>query len=446
VRAGWLFCAIPGAREDGAKYIPNALAAGAACIVAERSPQLPPNVARIIVTDAYAAAGRLAEVVAGHPARRLRIFGITGTNGKTTCAFLLRHILRAAGRHPAMIGTVEYDLGAEPIPADRTTPTPFRLQELLAQALANGCDDLVLEVSSHALAQGRLGTMKLAGALFTNLTGDHLDYHLTFEDYYAAKRRLFTDFLADGAPAIVNVEDRYGLRLADELANRKGDVISLGRPSTASARIDQFATSLNGISCRLALPFGATLNLQSPLIGYHNVLNLAQAASLAWALGIPGRTIATACRDCAGAPGRLQAVPSPAGFTAYVDYAHTDDALENVLKALRELLPKRILVVFGCGGDRDTTKRPRMGEVAARLADVLFVTSDNPRTEDPEAILDHIEQGIPAGRPYTRLADRRAAIQAAVAEAREGDVILIAGKGHEDYQEISGEKHHFDRS
>jgi UDP-N-acetylmuramoyl-L-alanyl-D-glutamate--2,6-diaminopimelate ligase len=232
--------------------------------------------------------------------------------------------------------------------------------------------------------------------------------------------------------------------LADELAGRKLDVIPLGKMPDASARIERFETSLNGISCRLALPFGAVFNLRSPLIGYHNILNLTQAASLAWALGVPGDTIAAACRECAGAPGRLQAVASPAGFTAYVDYAHTDDALANVLTALRELNPKRILVVFGCGGDRDTTKRPRMGEVAARLADVLFVTSDNPRTEDPEAILDHIEAGIPSAKARVRLVDRRAAIRAAVAEAQAGDVILIAGKGHEDYQEVNGRKHHFD--
>jgi UDP-N-acetylmuramoyl-L-alanyl-D-glutamate--2,6-diaminopimelate ligase len=440
VRPGWLFCAIPGAREDGAKYVPSALGQGASCILAERPLAVPAGVATILVSDAYAAAGRIAEVAAGHPAERLRVLGITGTNGKTTCAFLLRQILRAAGRKPAMIGTVEYDLCGAPIPADRTTPTPFRLQALIGQAVQNRASDLLLEVSSHALAQLRLGQMPVSGALFTNLTGDHLDYHLTFEDYYAAKRLLFTECLADHAPAVINIEDDHGARLHAELvAEKRVRPISVGEAGGAEARIVDVRTGLDGSAFTLALPDRAP-RLHSPLIGKHNVENLAGAATLAWALGVPTPTIQEACQDCTGAPGRLEAVTAPQGFAVYVDYAHTDDALENVLKALRQLSPKRILVVFGCGGDRDTTKRARMGEVAARLADRVIVTSDNPRTEDPETILDDIESGIPAACLRTRLADRRAAIRAAVAEAQAGDVVLVAGKGHEEYQEIHGNK------
>jgi UDP-N-acetylmuramoyl-L-alanyl-D-glutamate--2,6-diaminopimelate ligase len=286
--------------------------------------------------------------------------------------------------------------------------------------------------------------MPLAGGIFTNLTGDHLDYHHTFEDYYAAKRRLFDECLVAGGTAVVNVEDAYGQRLCDELRqDRRVRALSVGETDRALARISQVETGLDGTRFCLSLA-GAELGIESPLIGRHNVMNLAQSAALAWALGVPDGAIVEACRECAGAPGRLQAVPSPSGFVAYVDYAHTDDALENVLNALRALEPKRILVVFGCGGDRDTTKRPRMGEVAARLGDVLFVTSDNPRTEDAETILDHIEAGIPSTRPRIRLVDRRAAIRAAVAQAGPGDVILVAGKGHEDYQEVNGTKHHFD--
>jgi len=437
---GWLFCAIPGAREDGAQYVPSALAQGASCILAERPLAVPAGVATILVSDAYAAAGRVAAVAAGHPGERLRILGITGTNGKTTCAFLLRQILRAAGRTPAMIGTVEYDLCGAAIPADRTTPTPFRLQALLGQAVQNGASDLLLEVSSHALAQRRLGQMPMAGALFTNLTGDHLDYHLTVEDYYAAKRLLFTECLADGAPAVINIEDGYGARLHAELVSGKRvRPLSVGESDAAAARIIDTRIGLDGSAFTLALPDGP-LRLHSPLIGRHNVENLAGAATLAWALGVPTATIQEACQDCPGAPGRLEAVTAPQGFAVYVDYAHTDDALENVLKALRQLNPARILVVFGCGGDRDTTKRARMGAVAARLADRVIVTSDNPRTEDPEAILDDIEAGIPATCPRTRVADRRTAIGTAIAEAKPGEVVLVAGKGHEEYQEICGTK------
>ena len=443
VRPGWLFCAIPGAREDGGAYVPDALRRGARCILSERPLAVPAGVATILVSGAYAAAGRVAEVAAGFPARALRTVGITGTNGKTTSAFLLRRILRDAGRRPAMVGTVEYDLCGESVPADRTTPTPFELQGLLARAVANGASDLVLEVSSHSLAQRRLGRLAFAGAIFTNLTGDHLDYHHTFAEYYAAKRLLFSECLASGAPAAINIDDEYGRRLHGELAG-EGRVrpLAVGQAAGADARIEDVRTGLAGSSFALVLPDGP-VRLESPLIGRHNVENLAGVATLAWALGVPAPVIREACRDCAGAPGRLEAVLAPRGFAVYVDYAHTDDALKNVLQALRRLDPARILVVFGCGGDRDRTKRPRMGAVAAELADWLMVTSDNPRTEKPEAILDDIAAGIPPGRSYGRVADRRAAIRAAIAEARPGEVVLVAGKGHEDYQEVAGVKSHF---
>lgn len=444
VKPGWLFCAIPGAREDGAKYVPAALAQGAACIVTSRPLDLPAGTPHLLVTDAYTAAGRIAEVAAGSPASRLRVVAVTGTNGKTTCAYLLRHMLREAGRAPAMLGTVEYDLHGEILPADRTTPTPFGLQDLLARAVANGADDLVIEVSSHALAQRRLGRMPTAGALFTNLTGDHLDYHHTFDSYYGAKHRLFTEYLVPGAPAVINTADPYGARLYQDLTD-EGRVwpIALAEDARADIRLAEIELRMDGIAFSLMLP-DATLRLTSPLIGRHNVTNLAQAATLAWALGVPREVIERSSRVCRGAPGRLQAIAAPAGFTAYVDYAHTDDALANVLRALRGLKPRRLLVVFGCGGDRDRTKRPRMGKVAADLADRIFVTSDNPRTENPEAILDEIEAGMPATCSRTRLADRRAAIRAAIAAAEPGDVILVAGKGHEDYQEIAGHKYPFD--
>jgi UDP-N-acetylmuramoyl-L-alanyl-D-glutamate--2,6-diaminopimelate ligase len=444
IRPGDLFCAIPGARQDGSLYAADAVRRGARAVMAVAPVDLPESIPQLVVREAYAAAGRIAECAAGYPAQRLRLLGVTGTNGKTTCAYLLRHLLRAHGQVPGMVGTVCYDLGNKELEADRTTPTPFELQDLFQRMLEGGCGWAVLEMSSHALVQRRAGTARFAGALFTNLTGDHLDYHQTMEAYFAAKTLLFTEYLGPGAPAVVNVDDPYGRRLAELLrsAGGGGPVVTVGNSAADIAWQD---VQLGFGGCRFRLQLGADMAMiDSPLIGQHNVANLTCAAALAYACGVPAATIAQALHDCRGAPGRLEVVTSPRGFAAYVDYAHTDDALENVLKALRLLRPRRLVVVFGCGGDRDRTKRPRMGAVAARLADRVFVTSDNPRTEPPEAIIAEILAGIPAGTDLHVDADRRRAIRQAVADAGEGDLILVAGKGHEPYQEIHGVKHPFD--
>ncbi|MFA5206435.1 MAG: UDP-N-acetylmuramoyl-L-alanyl-D-glutamate--2,6-diaminopimelate ligase, partial [Lentisphaeria bacterium] len=340
--------------------------------------------------------------------------------------------------------------------ADRTTPTPFEVQALLAEMRANGLRDAVLEVSSHSLAQRRLGAARFAGAIFTNLTGDHLDYHHTMEEYFAAKQRLFTEALEPGAPAVINVDDPWGATLAAGLAalpaNAAPRVIPLsqGDAGRTGVRLCGLRTGAAGTEFTLdfaggVLPGGAprAVELRSPLAGVFNGYNLAGAAVLALALGLPETAIREALAACPGAPGRLEPVHSPAGWTAFVDYAHSDDALDNVLRTLRDLRPRRLVVVFGCGGDRDRTKRPRMGAAAARHADLIFLTSDNPRTEDPEAILREIQTGIPAGTPCRVLADRREAIRAAVAAAGPGDLLLLAGKGHEPYQERNGIKSHF---
>jgi UDP-N-acetylmuramoyl-L-alanyl-D-glutamate--2,6-diaminopimelate ligase len=443
VQPGNLFCAIPGARQDGAAFAAAAVRQGARAVVTVRPLDLSPAVPQLLVRDAYAAAGRVAECAAGDPARRLRLLGATGTNGKTTCAYILRHLLRAHGQVPGMVGTVCYDLGDHAVEADRTTPTPFELQDLFGRMLAGGCGWAVLEMSSHALAQRRAGTARFAGALFTNLTGDHLDYHKTMEAYFEAKTLLFTEYLEPGAPAVINVDDPYGQRLAEHL-RRLGTVrpLTVGTQAADSVWED---VRLGFAGCRFRLRLGPEeVEIDSPLIGQHNVANLSCAAVLAHACGIPAPLIATALRECRGAPGRLQVLTSSSGVAAYVDYAHTDDALENVLRALRGLRPRRLLVVFGCGGDRDRTKRPRMGAVAARLADRVFVTSDNPRTEAPEAIMAEILAGIPAGTAVQADADRRQAIAQAIAAAAPGDIVLVAGKGHEPYQEIHGVKHPFD--
>ena len=455
---GWLFVAIPGHHDDGAKYLHQALAAGAVAVVAITELELPADVAFIRVSDAYAAAGRVAEVMPGQPARDLCLLGVTGTNGKTTTAYLLRAILAAADRRAGMLGTVVYDTGGPaPHEADRTTPAPFAVQALLAEMRANGLHAAVLEVSSHSLAQRRLGTARFAGAIFTNLTGDHLDYHRTMDDYFAAKQLLFTESLLPGAPAVINTDDQWGARLATVLTALPSaaapHVIPFGRDAAAraGAHLCELRTGADGTTVTLEFAAGVLpgdaaprrLELRSPLVGVFNAYNLTGAAVLALATGVPAVAVRGALATCTGAPGRLEPVRAPAGWTAFVDYAHTDDALDNVLRTLRDLHPRRLIVLFGCGGDRDRTKRPRMGAVAARYADLIILTSDNPRTEEPDAILRDIQAGLPAGTPCQVLADRRAAIRAAVAAAGPGDFLLVAGKGHEPYQECHGLKTHF---
>ncbi len=446
VQPGDLFVAIPGASQDGAEFAAQAVERGAVAVVAVRLPPLPDGVPVVLVRDAYAAAGVVAEVAAGRPASGLRLLGITGTNGKTTSAYLLRHLLRRAGRTVGMIGTVEYDLGdGRTLDAERTTPTPFELQRLLAGMGEANCTEVVAEASSHALDQRRFGSARFAGALFTNLTGDHRDYHPTEEHYFAAKCRLFEECLAPGAPAVVNLDDSYGVKLLKRLARRPGErsPVTFGFAEEAAVRIVDCRFNLDGLRFGLRTAQG-TLSIASPMLGRFNASNIAGVAALALADGFDPALLVAAVADFQGAPGRLQVVSGAGAVRAVVDYAHTDDALKNVLVTLRALKPRRLTVVFGCGGDRDRSKRPRMGKVAAELADRLFVTSDNPRGEPPERIINDICCGIHGPLPCTRLVDRGEAIRIAIAEAQPGELVLIAGKGHENYQEIAGVKHPFD--
>jgi len=448
-----IFVAVDGARANGVDYIPQAVAAGARVIVADKPlPPLPPGVVAVEVSQTYAVLARLAEMQYDFPSTRLKVYGITGTNGKTTSAYILRDIFRAAGIRTGMIGTVCYDCGDEIIAADRTTPPPLLLQQLLAKMVAAGIEVVVMEFSSHALVQRRYGGGRVAGAIFTNLTGDHLDYHQDLEQYYQAKRLLFSEVLADGATAVVNSDDPTGARLQSELrATGAHKVIALtaagvagATPSAPVAQINELRSGVAGTSLTLTSSALPTLRLQSPLIGSYNAYNLAGAAALALDAGIAPALIQAAISDCRGAPGRLEAYATPHGATVFVDYAHTDDALQNVLTALRQLQPRRLSVVFGCGGDRDRSKRPRMGRVAAELADQVWVTSDNPRSENPQQIIAEICAGIAAGSNVKVEADRRRAIAAAVTGAGAGQIVLIAGKGHETYQEINGQTFAFD--
>lgn len=446
VRRGACFVAVRGTHHDGYAFVSHAARAGAAVLFVDREATQPKGTVVLRVADTREALARLAAAYYGLRGRStdgVKLIGITGTNGKTTVAWMLRSILRAAEKSCALIGTIEYDLVTRCRPAPLTTPAAPALCEYLATARDAGAVWVVLEVSSHALDQRRCDGLAFATGVFTNLSGDHLDYHGSMENYFAAKRRLF-DLLEPGAPAVVNHDDAAGRRLT---ANLRSPIVAFGLDAPdADVRATIRSTTRYGTEINLAgRSFETTMHLS--MIGRHNVQNALAAAAAAEAIGIDHRAIRTGLEQLAGVPGRLQRV-EPAGwpFSAFVDYAHTDAALDHVLQCLRPLTPRRLICVFGCGGDRDRNKRPRMAAAVGRRADLAWVTSDNPRTEDPDAILRDILPGF-GSRPRCRVeveVDRARAIQAAITHARSGDTVLIAGKGHEDYQLIGDQVLHFD--
>ena len=365
----------------------------------------------------------------GDPTATLQTVGITGTNGKTTTAFLSRALLEADGRQTGLLGTVKSVIGGAEQEVERTTPEAIDLQRTFRQMLDAGDRACVMEVSSHALELSRADAIHFAAAVFTNLTQDHLDFHPTMEDYFNAKRKLFVG--SDAAAAVINVDDPYGARLAAEL--RQPVTFSLGRD--AAYRATEVTTDLGGSRFGVSTPEGE-VDLVSPLRGEFNVSNVLGALATARALGVPMATCAEAIATAGQVPGRFETVDEGQPFAVLVDYAHTPDSLENVLRAARGLTERRVHVVFGCGGDRDRGKRPLMGEIASRLADRVIVTSDNPRSEDPESIIEEILAG--AGQDVRHEVDRREAIATAISEAEPGDVLVIAGKGHEQGQEFEG--------
>ena len=452
VTPGTLFLAIRGARADGHRFLPDAVQKGAAALAvsADYDGPLPPGLPVLRVADSYFAWSVVCETFFRRPSDAFRVHTVTGTNGKTSTAYFLRHFLDTvkSGSKTALVSTVCCDLGAGPEPSEHTTPDAFTLQEMFAAMKSNGVTDAVMESSSHGLHQRRSGTLKFASAAFTNLTGDHLDYHGTMENYYQAKKILFRELLADGAPAAVNTDDPAGARLVSELKRERPAIRIL--PVSFSGRSGAFC-SLRKL--RLAPAFsdldfvldGRAVSLRLPLPGAFNAANCLTALSMAYGLGLAFDRLLEASAGMPHVPGRLQAVPLASGATGFVDYAHTDDALERVLSSLREVLTAggRLIAVFGCGGDRDRTKRPRMGAAAARFADLAVLTSDNPRSEDPMDIIREIESGIPRGTRYLVEPDRAKAIELAIREARGGDILLVAGKGHETTQEICGVKHPF---
>ncbi len=434
--------AVRGTVTDGHQYIGSAVASGCAAVVCEKATAVPPEVPRAVVGDTRVAAGPLAQAILGWPVRKLTAIGVTGTNGKTTFAYLLRHILELAGHRPALLGTIAYDTLGGSAQARTTTPGAVELAELTGQMVAAGATHLVMEVSSHALDQRRAAGIDFAVGVFTNLSGDHLDYHGSMPRYMAVKRMLFEGLSGD-AHAVLNRDDKHAEQMASATS---APVLWYGLSPAADVygRIE----GIDASGSRFELVCGgARTPVTTGLIGRHNVLNCLAAAAAAAALGIDPRTSAAALGEVRQVPGRLQRVHSPAPFEVLVDYAHTDDALRNVLQALQPVKKGgRVILVFGCGGDRDRTKRPRMARVAEKLAEEIVVTSDNPRTEDPQAIIDEVLAGFSHdGRAKVCVEpDRRAAIAAAVDRAAPGDIVVIAGKGHENYQVIGTERVHFD--
>ncbi len=435
VQPGALFFCVPGFTRDGHEFAADAISRGAAALVVERPLRL--DVPEVIVPSVRAAMAPAAAAFYGDPTARLQTTGVTGTNGKTTTAFLVHALLEADGRRTGLLGTVKSVIGGAERPVERTTPEAIELQRTFREMLDSGDVACAMEVSSHALELHRADAIHFSAAVFTNLTQDHLDFHGTMEEYFQAKRQLF----ADGRPghAVINVDDPYGARLAGEVPR----ALTFAVDREATYRASELRTGLGGSGFTVHGPDGV-IRLHSPLPGRFNVYNVLGAFAAVRAVGVPVDVAAAAIETAGHVPGRFQPVDAGQEFAVLVDYAHTPDSLENVLQAARGLVDKpgagpangRVHVVFGCGGDRDRGKRPLMGEIATRLADRVIVTSDNPRSEDPEAIISEILVGT--GRAVEHDADRRKAISAAIGGARRGDVVVIAGKGHEQGQEFEG--------
>ena len=438
VSAGSCFFAVRGTQSDGHDYIDRAVEAGAVAVVCERLPeQQSEGVSYVVVEDSSAAMADMAAAYYDHPSHELHLVGVTGTNGKTTIATLLYELYRCMGYRAGLISTVVYRIDNREIPSTHTTPDAIRLNAMLREMVDCGCDYCFMEVSSHSLVQERVRGLKFRGALFTNLTHDHLDYHGTYAEYIRAKKMLF-DRLPREAFALVNVDDRNGEVMVQ---NCKAHVARYSLRQMATYHCKVLEMLFDGMLLRID-----NQELWVSFLGRFNAYNLLCVYGAAMELGANSDEVLQAMSALRSVSGRFEPLRSQGGITAIVDYAHTPDALENVIATINDIrtAKQRLFVVCGCGGDRDSTKRPEMGRIASREADVAIFTSDNPRTEDPELILDQIVQGVEAGAQTLRITDRGQAIRTAVMMAAAGDIILVAGKGHEDYQIIGREKHHFD--
>ncbi|MBN2137943.1 MAG: UDP-N-acetylmuramoyl-L-alanyl-D-glutamate--2,6-diaminopimelate ligase [Sedimentisphaerales bacterium] len=440
VRPGDIFVAIDGTTCNGHDFIGQAVAKGASYVVCQAPSKPAPGggVEVILVEDSARAAGLLAQAAMGSPAEKLTNLAVTGTNGKTTVAYLVRSVIRKAGKRCGLIGTIIYDTcSTDTREAPLTTPDCVSIAEMTAEMVKNGAEYMVAEASSHALSQNRLAGVNFKAAAFTNLAGDHLDYHKTEDDYLAAKARLFTGLRPD-ATAVLNAQSPHARLIAGQ-TNARILWYAIDAKADLGGHIESMDTSGTALTLKYA---GKRIKITIPLLGLYNVSNCLAAAGLCLASGFDFDTVASGLSNPQPIPGRLEKVDWPGDFSVLIDYAHTDDALKNVLSTLKPLCKGRLIVVFGCGGDRDRTKRPRMARVAEQLADLVVVTSDNPRTEPPEKIIDEILAGF-EGETRIVEADRRKAICLAIDAAKANDIVLIAGKGHETYQIIGTQKSHF---
>ncbi len=433
---GSLFCCVVGTFSDGHDYAKNAVESGAAALVVER--ELPIAIPQVLVENTRIAMAEMSAKWFGHPERELTLIGVTGTNGKTTTTYMVKSIAERAGKMVGLIGTIRNMIGQEILDTERTTPESVDLYRLLRQMKDAGVEIVVMEVSSHSLDQHRVHGLTFEVGEFTNLTQDHLDYHKTFENYLAAKKKLF----AQSRHAVINVDDPHAPKLMEGLTL---PITTFGVREQADVSASDIDITTRGVQFDLKWQGGVT-RTNVPIPGLFSVFNAMGAVAVALCLGIPMDCIKPGLEDMQSVSGRLEPLPTgDKGFSVFVDYAHTPDALENILKTVRGFAKGHILTVFGCGGDRDRAKRPIMGEIAGRYSDQLVVTSDNPRTEDPMKIIEAIEEGVKkSGCPYTTIEQRREAIGYALSIAKKDDIIVIAGKGHENYQEINGVKHHFD--
>jgi UDP-N-acetylmuramoyl-L-alanyl-D-glutamate--2,6-diaminopimelate ligase len=447
VKTSDLFVALRGSGVDGHKFITDAVKNGAIAVVMENDDAVPDSyfqhtgVAKLVVPNSRQALAIMSANYFHHPSNRLTVIGVTGTNGKTTTTYLIKSILEYNGIKTGLIGTIEYHLGDSVLPASHTTPESLELNGFLARMANAGCSHVVMEVSSHALHQHRVGNIKFKAGIFTNLTQDHLDYHGDMDQYFLAKKILFENLSPD-AWGIINIDDPMGGKLIE--ATHAG-ILTYGITSTASLYAKDVAISLNGTRFTLVYKQGS-IDIESQLLGRFNVSNILAALGAGIVLGIPVHDIRDALYHTKAVNGRFEQLSSPAGWTAIIDYAHSPDALEKVLKAIHDLFESerhgRIITVFGCGGNRDKGKRPIMASIATSLSNITIITSDNPRHENPDAIIDEVKKGARAGSAVYREADRKSAIIKALTVAQSGDVVLIAGKGHEDYQITGDTKTH----
>jgi len=451
VKKDSLFVAIHGFKTDGRKYIADAIRKGASVIVTEGAIEVPEkDITVISVPDARNALALLSAQFYGYPSRRLRMIGITGTNGKTTTSYLIKAIIEKAGKRCGLLGTISYIIGDETIQSPHTTPESADLQKYLHRIIESGAEYAVMEVSSHALELNRVADCEFDIAVFTNLTQDHLDFHKTMEGYFSAKLKLFTSLSNERGKmvkkvGIINIDDPYSKRILDAI---KVKAVTYGFSRDADIRPDDVRMDINGIAFKAVTQKGI-FPIESKLTGKYNINNILSTIGVGQALGFDNSIIADGIRAVENISGRFEKIEEGQDFAVVVDYAHTEDALKRLLEAVKEFANGRIITVFGCGGDRDKGKRPKMGETAGKASNIVIITSDNPRSEDPMEIIKEIEEGIKGikngNKPdYLIMPDRREAICKAVELARKDDIVVIAGKGHEDYQIIGDKKSHFD--